>query len=138
MSYINTYRNVEYIYIPRTSLLNFIIKALSTKIEIGGIMIGYVLKTFVKVEKIICGKNVYNSPNRFMIDIESIIKAVKQLKDNKDIVGIIHSHPAPPIPSFIDIENMQLWPVIWVIVSSVTGEYKAWHSDKEVAIVLDP
>ncbi|MEB2836250.1 MAG: M67 family metallopeptidase [Desulfurococcales archaeon] len=35
-----------------------------------------------------------------------------------DVVGVFHTHPTgPPKPSSRDIENMRLWPIIWVIAS---------------------
>ncbi len=134
MRHIDVYNNVESIYIPKQKMLNFIIKALSADIELGGVMIGRMEDFSVKVGNIIIGENIYNSPNRFMLDTDLIAKAIRDLDEDRDIVGIIHSHPAPPIPSSIDIENMRLWPVIWTIVSSITGEYKVWRPNRKEII----
>jgi proteasome lid subunit RPN8/RPN11 len=39
----------------------------------------------------------------------------------ESLVGIYHSHPAPPEPSKTDLRNMRLNPVIWLISSKLTG-----------------
>ena len=39
------------------------------------------------------------------------------------LVGIFHSHPAPPKPSLTDLKNMRLNPVIWLIGSKLTGSW---------------
>ena len=41
----------------------------------------------------------------------------------ESMVGIFHSHPAPPRPSQSDMKNMQLNPVVWLIASNTTGEW---------------
>lgn len=43
----------------------------------------------------------------------------------EELVGIFHSHPAAPIPSSSDLDNMRLNPVVWLIASKASG---AWSS----------
>ncbi|MEM0000203.1 MAG: M67 family metallopeptidase [Desulfurococcaceae archaeon] len=43
-----------------------------------------------------------------------------------EIVVLVHSHPAQPVPSAEDRKGMEHWPLPWLIVSSLTGDYKAW------------
>ncbi len=43
----------------------------------------------------------------------------------EELVEIFHSHPAAPIPSSSDLDNMRLNPVIWLIASKISG---AWSS----------
>ena len=43
-----------------------------------------------------------------------------------DIVLLIHSHPAPPQPSSLDLEGLKTWRKPWLIVDSRTGDYRAW------------
>jgi proteasome lid subunit RPN8/RPN11 len=43
----------------------------------------------------------------------------------EDMVGIFHSHPAPPQPSESDLHNMNLNPVVWLIASRTTGRWKS-------------
>ncbi|MDH4215139.1 MAG: M67 family metallopeptidase [Candidatus Thorarchaeota archaeon] len=44
-------------------------------------------------------------------------------KRGESLVGIFHSHPAPPKPSLTDMKNMRLNPVIWLIASKLTGSW---------------
>jgi proteasome lid subunit RPN8/RPN11 len=39
----------------------------------------------------------------------------------EDLIGIFHSHPAPPFPSSRDQQNMKLNPVVWLIASKDSG-----------------
>ena len=43
-----------------------------------------------------------------------------------ELVGIFHSHPAPPRPSVLDLKFMELNPVVWVIADSTKMEVKAY------------
>jgi len=61
----------------------------------------------------------------------------------EDLVGIFHSHPAPPYPSKRDQQNMKINPVVWLIASKDSG---AWVSKafllyeehiKEIEFYLD-
>lgn len=48
---------------------------------------------------------------------------VEAEKRGEFLVGIFHSHPAPPQPSVRDLRNMQLNPVVWLIASKLTGRW---------------
>ena len=58
--------------------------------------------------------------------------------DNRgeSMVGIFHSHPAPPKPSQSDLKNMRLNPVIWLIASKTSGEWvtKAYILEEEAPV----
>lgn len=43
---------------------------------------------------------------------------------NERLVGIFHSHSAPPYPSEKDFENMRLNQVAWLIASKSSGEWR--------------
>ena len=43
----------------------------------------------------------------------------------EELIGIFHSHPAAPMPSSSDLDNMRLNPVVWLIASKTSG---AWNS----------
>jgi proteasome lid subunit RPN8/RPN11 len=45
-------------------------------------------------------------------------------KKGDSLVGIFHSHPAPPRPSPTDMKNMHLNPVIWLVASKLTGSWE--------------
>jgi proteasome lid subunit RPN8/RPN11 len=42
---------------------------------------------------------------------------------NESLVGIFHSHPAPPRPSATDMRNMRLNPVVWLIASKLSRKW---------------
>jgi proteasome lid subunit RPN8/RPN11 len=44
-------------------------------------------------------------------------------EQGESLVGIYHSHPAPPEPSTTDLRNMRLNPVVWLIASNLTGSW---------------
>lgn len=54
----------------------------------------------------------------------------------ESMVGIFHSHPAPPRPSQSDLNNMRLNPVIWIIASKITGnwEMRAYSLEEKVPV----
>lgn len=53
-------------------------------------------------------------------EYQLLIEAEEQ---GESLVGIYHSHSAPPAPSETDFRNMHLNPVIWLISSKLSG---AW------------
>ena len=54
------------------------------------------------------------------LEYQLLVEAEEQ---GEDLVGIYHSHPAPPEPSKTDLRNMRLNPVIWLISSKLTGDW---------------
>jgi proteasome lid subunit RPN8/RPN11 len=44
-------------------------------------------------------------------------------KRGESLIGIFHTHPAPPKPSKADMKNMRLNPVIWLVGSKLTGSW---------------
>jgi len=50
----------------------------------------------------------------------------------REVVLLVHSHPAPPYPSRDDYEGMKYWALPWLIISSSTGGYKAWILEEGV------
>lgn len=130
------FENVDRIIIPRSILDKFVSKAINSKIEVGGLLLGKIVKSEALVSKIVIGRNLAESSTRFLLDDESIVKAINMLEDEEDIVGIIHSHITAPYPSALDIEGMRRWPVIWVIVDVINKIIKAWYFNKEIKIVV--
>ena len=55
------------------------------------------------------------------VEYKLLIEAEEQ---GEALVGIYHSHPAPPAPSETDLRNMRLNPVVWLISSKLTGDWK--------------
>ncbi|MFW9837492.1 MAG: M67 family metallopeptidase [Candidatus Thorarchaeota archaeon] len=64
---------------------------------------------------------------------------VEAEEEGLELVGIFHSHPAPPYPSKRDKENMKLNPVVWLIASKDTGNWasKAFLLEDEQIVEVD-
>jgi proteasome lid subunit RPN8/RPN11 len=116
---------------------DFVSKAINSDIEIVGLLIGTTEENCAFVRRLVIGENVLKSSVRFELDINTVAKTLETLANDEDIIGIIHSHPASPYPSLIDRNGMNYWPVIWVIINSITGDVKAWFFDREVKIVIE-
>ena len=79
------------------------------------------------VKEILPMKNADNSRVSFSIPAEEILEAY-QLAGSRglDVIGIFHSHPAPPAPSATDRRFMEINPVVWVIFSTTENSFAAW------------
>ncbi len=71
---------------------------------------------------------------RFRIDSQELINGyLRAEKMGLNVVGIFHSHPAPPIPSSTDKIFMEINPVVWLIYSTLTNESRAYiYEQKKV------
>lgn len=50
-----------------------------------------------------------------------------------ELVAVFHSHPAPPVPSQIDLDCMKNVTAVWLIMSMPSEDMKAYFlSDDEV------
>ncbi|MHA1615659.1 MAG: M67 family metallopeptidase [Candidatus Thorarchaeota archaeon] len=66
------------------------------------------------------------SRTAFSVNPENEYKLLIDAEEQgESLVGIYHSHPAPPEPSATDLRNMRLNPVIWLIASKLTGSWVA-------------
>ncbi|MFW9974717.1 MAG: M67 family metallopeptidase, partial [Candidatus Thorarchaeota archaeon] len=60
----------------------------------------------------------------FMVDPEEQYRLLVEAEaQGEDLVGIFHSHPAPPYPSRRDQKNMKINPVVWLIASKDSGRW---------------
>lgn len=71
---------------------------------------------------------VYNeassSSTSFMVNPEEQYRLLVEAEEQgEELVGIFHSHPAPPFPSSRDQQNMKLNPVVWLIASKDSGNW---------------
>jgi proteasome lid subunit RPN8/RPN11 len=81
-------------------------------------------------------KNSDASPTSFRIEPQELINAyLTAEKRNLSVIGIFHSHPAPPIPSSTDKIFMEINPVIWLIYSTITKESRAYIFEQKVCEV---
>ena len=94
----------------------------------------------ISIIDIIPMKNSDLSVLTFSIDPQELIDTYQEVeKQERQVVGIFHSHPAEPIPSSIDKKFMEINPVVWLIYSTTTNESKAYIFEekiKEVQLVL--
>ena len=124
------------ILLPSSEFKKFLDEVKSTRYEVGGLLLGSCAGEECICKKILIGKNILESSTRFRLSDEFLANTIYSLSEGEDIVGVIHSHPAAPYPSEVDKRYMKLWPIVWVIVSSIDFSYKAWVDDHEISLVL--
>jgi proteasome lid subunit RPN8/RPN11 len=87
----------------------------------------------IKVIDTLSMKNSDASPTTFRIDSQELINGYLTAENrNLNVVGIFHSHPAPPIPSSTDKIFMEINPVVWLIYSTLTNESRAYIFEQKV------
>lgn len=93
-------------------------------------------KTIVK--EIFLTKNIDESPVNFTISPEQLIKCYKTAEEKKmEVVGIFHSHPnSEAYPSNTDKKFMYSNPIVWVIYSGISNEFKAYVLESDVVEIL--
>ncbi len=103
--------------------------------ESCAILFGNQVDEKLKLEKIFLTKNEENSPINFTISADQRLEADKIEKEsNLKMIGIFHSHPnSNAYPSITDKKFMDLNPVVWIIFSGVSNEFKAFILESEVS-----
>jgi proteasome lid subunit RPN8/RPN11 len=103
--------------------------------EACAILLGTENNDLFKVEKIFLTKNKDQSPVNFTISAEQRLEADKMEKELKlKIIGIFHSHPeSKDYPSSTDKKFMELNPVVWVIFSGISKDFKAYVLESEIS-----
>lgn len=93
--------------------------------EAVALLFGTITENMVKVNRAELVENdSKNKMTSFSINPELEYQLLIEAEEfDESLVGIYHSHPAPPEPSMTDLKNMRLNPVIWLISSKVTGEW---------------
>jgi len=88
----------------------------------------------IKVEKIFLTKNIEKSPVNFTISAEQRLEADKMERELElKIIGIFHSHPdSHAYPSSTDKKFMELNPVIWIIFSGTSRDFKAYVLEAKI------
>ncbi len=85
------------------------------------------------VTEILPMRNIDESQVSFSIEPRELLGAYDFAESKKlQIVGIFHSHPAPPAPSGTDRKFMEINPVVWLIYSNTEHTFKAYINDNEV------
>ena len=88
-----------------------------------------------RVEKVFLTKNIDQSPVNFTISAEQRLEADKMERELQlKIIGIFHSHPdSKAYPSDTDKKFMDLNPVIWIIFSGISNDFKAYVLESEIS-----
>ena len=86
------------------------------------------------VKEVFLTKNADQSPVNFTISNEQLIKGYKIAEEkNMGVVGIFHSHPSSvAYPSETDKKFMQSNPVVWVIYSGISSEFKSYIMETDI------
>ena len=102
--------------------------------ESCAILYGKIDQDFAVVEDIFLTENIDDSPVNFTISNEQLIAAYKKAEEcNTQVIGIFHSHPSSiAYPSNTDRKFMHINPVVWVIYSGISKEFKAFILDIDV------
>lgn len=93
--------------------------------EAVALLFGIVSEDIVWVNRVELMENESKeSRTAFSVNPENEYKLLIEAEEQgESLVGIYHSHPAPPEPSTTDLRNMRLNPVIWLIASKLTGSW---------------
>jgi proteasome lid subunit RPN8/RPN11 len=83
----------------------------------------------IHASEVILTSNISSNPTvKFEINPQDLLKAYDHADAvNQAIVGIFHSHPAPPSPSSTDIDNMKINPCVWLIMGGSEKEIKGYQ-----------
>jgi len=102
--------------------------------ESCAILFGTEDKEKIKVEKIFLTKNIEKSSVNFTISAEQRLEADKMERELQlKIIGIFHSHPdSNAYPSSTDKKFMDLNPVIWIIFSGTSRDFKAYVLEAKI------
>lgn len=87
----------------------------------------------IDVVEILPMKNADRSAVSFSINPDDLLRAYDLAEKKKlQVAGIFHSHPASPVPSSTDKKFMEINPVVWLIYSTINGQFKAHIYDDRV------
>jgi len=93
--------------------------------EVVALLFGIISEDIVWVNRVELMENESKaSRTAFSVNPENEYQLLIEAEEQgESLVGIYHSHPAPPEPSATDLRNMRLNPVIWLIASKLTGSW---------------
>jgi len=116
----------------------------NSPLEAAALLFGKVSDSSVIVTRIeLVNNEAVSNTTSFMVNPEEQYRLLVEAEEQgEELVGIFHSHPAPPFPSNRDQQNMKLNPVVWFIASKDSGTWvsKAFLMEedqiKEVGLYL--
>jgi len=98
----------------------------SLPFEAVALLFGALEGNVINATRIELMENVAKSRTSFEVNPEVEYKLLIDAETRgEDLIGIFHSHPAPPKPSSSDERNMKLNPVVWIIASKMTGSWES-------------
>jgi proteasome lid subunit RPN8/RPN11 len=106
--------------------------------ESCAILFGSVKDKVTTVSEIFLAKNIEESPVNFTISNEQLIKIYKTAEEKRtEVVGIFHSHPnSEAYPSNTDKKFMHSNPVVWVIYSGISNDFRAYVLESNVSEII--
>jgi len=106
--------------------------------EACGFLLGRARNEGFVVLKIIPAANMLDSNSAFKIHPSEVLKAFEEADAlGLEVIGVYHSHPAPPEPSLIDLHYMKASPMVWLIISMLDGSIGAYYSGGEDFVKLE-
>ncbi len=98
-------------------------------VEACALLFGKLSKNEAFVEKVEVAPNELRSTVRFEIDPMRVVATFNEAEEEGlEFIGLFHSHPAPAVPSPIDLKFMKLWgDALWLILSSTDGNLAAYQ-----------
>ena len=115
----------------------------SYPIEACAVLFGKLSEGEAIVTKIVTTPNILQSTIRFEADPQVVYAALEDAdREGLHFIGLFHSHPAPAVPSTIDLNYLRLWgDAIWLILSGIDGSTAAFQMVKgkirEIAVRLN-
>lgn len=89
--------------------------------EACGIILGQFESDAAIAQEVVFTKNIAESSVRFVVDAEELYRILVRAEDEgMDMVGIFHSHPTTAKPSGVDQPFMEVNPVVWVILGTLS------------------
>ncbi len=86
------------------------------------------------VSEVFLTKNIEESPVNFTISNEQLIEGYKIAEQKKvEVIAFFHSHPnSDAYPSNTDKKFMQSNPVVWIIYSGISKDFKAYILESDI------
>ncbi len=86
------------------------------------------------VKNLFLTENIEKSPLNFTISNKQLIEGYKIAEEkNMEVIGIFHSHPdSEAYPSNTDKKFMQSNPVVWIIYSGISKNFRAYFLESEI------
>ena len=98
-------------------------------VEACALLFGSLYNNEAVVEKVEIAQNRLRSTTRFEVNPANVAAAITDAEtEGLDFIGLFHSHPAPAVPSSIDLKSMRLWgDAFWLILSSTDDNLAAYQ-----------